>query len=283
MKIKRSMLVILLLSFLVSGCGNRGIPVIKQELMEKKLSVLMLSSVNLSDPSKQAIGSALQKWRDVNFIAYDWINDLGALDDRVLTKLKTSSYDYIYVIGNDLFPSANGVIQQGLNTGKWTLLQSQLDVNGTASTAVDQAAFLQIDAQQIESLKTKWIQDLLAQNVTVEWVTRSDRPIPSELAPSEEADHIVLLDNNEQWFQQLSFQTRQHFAKWIIFYSPATEAQLQKAKTIGVSVMDISNSLSAELNWPQILDDRLLAMTSKSWHKGPINYNSTELTELKMK
>lgn len=283
MIIKRFMLVILLLSFLVSGCGNRGIPVIKQELLDKKLSVLMLSSVNLSDTAKQSVGNALQKWREANFIAYDWINDLSALDDRVLTKLKASSYDYIYVIGNDLFPSANGVIGQGLNSGKWTLLQSQLDVNGSASTVIDQAAFLQIDSQQIENLKNKWIEELLAQNVTVEWVTRSDRPIPSAWAPSEEADHIVLLDNNDQWFQQLSFQTRQHFAKWIIFYSPATEAQLQKAKTLGTSIMDVSNSLSAELNWAQILDDRLLAMTSNSWQKGPINYNEKELTELKVK
>lgn len=283
MIIKRTMLMFLLLSFIVAGCGNRGIPVIKQELLDKKLSVLMLSSVNLSPTAKQSVGSALQKWRDANFIAYDWINDLSAVDDRVLTKLKASSYDYIYVIGNDLFPSANGVIQQGLNPGKWTLLQSQLDVNGSATSTIDQASFLQIDSQQIENLKNQWIQNLLAQNVTVEWVTRSDRPIPSSWAPSEEADHIVLLDNNEQWFQQLAFQTKQHFATWIIFYSPATEEQLQRAKTLGVSAMDVSNSLSAELNWPQILDNRLLAMTNKSWQKGPLNYNEKELTELKMK
>lgn len=205
---------------------------IKQELLDKKLSVLMLSSVNLSPTAKQSVGSALQKWRDANYIAYDWINDLSAVDDRVLTKLKASSYDYIYVIGNDLFPSANGVIQQGLNPGKWTLLQSQLDVNGSASTVIDQAALLQIDSQQIENLKNQSIQNLLAQNVTVEWVTRSDRPIPSAWAPSEEADHIVLLDNNEQWFQQLAFQTRQHAATWIIFLFSCNRSAAAKVKRL---------------------------------------------------
>ncbi|MDD9270354.1 hypothetical protein ACFPES_25180 [Paenibacillus sp. GCM10023248] len=250
--------------------------------MDKKLSVLMLSSASLSDTAKQSVGNALQRWRNVNFIAYDWFKDLNAIDDAVLAKLKASSYDYIYVIGNDLFPSANAVIQQGLTTGKWTLVQSKLDPAGTANGAIDQAAFLQIDAGQIEGLKTKWIQDLLAQNVTVEWVTRSDRPIPSEWAPSEESDHIVLLDNNEQWFQQLSFQTRQHSASWIIFYSPATEAQLQRAKTLGVSVIDVSNALSADLNWDQILENRLAVMVNHSWQKGSLSYNAQELTTLKM-
>lgn len=282
MIIKRSLLIVLLLSIFLTGCGNRGIPVIKQELLDKKLSVLMLSSASLSDTTKQSVGNALQKWRNVNLIAYDWLNDLNALDDAVIAKLKASSYDYIYVIGNDLFPSANSLIQQGLNTGKWTLVQSKLDPTGNANLAIDQAAFLQIDAQQIEGLKNSWIQNLLAQNVTIEWVTTSDRPIPSAWAPSEEADHIVLLDNNEQWFQQLSFQTKQHFASWIIFYSPVTEAQLQRAKTLGVSVIDVSNALSADLNWEQILDNRLAAMINNTWQKGPLHYNEKELAALKM-
>ncbi|SDN00037.1 hypothetical protein SAMN04487897_101754 [Paenibacillus sp. yr247] len=283
MAIKRFVFILLLLSFIVTGCGNRGIPSIKQDLMDKKLSVLMLSSASLSEPAKQSIGNALQKWRGANFIAYDWIKDLNTLDDSVITKLKANTYDYIYVIGNELFSSANGLIGQGLTMGKWTLLQSQLDMNGSASTVIDQASFLHIDSNQVESLKNKWIQDLLAQNVTVEWVTRSDRPIPSAWAPSEEADHIILLDNNDQWFQQLSFQTKQHLASWIIFYSPVNEAQLKKAKSIGVSVIDISSALSAELNWAQILDNRLEAMTNHSWKKGGFNYNEKELTELKVK
>ncbi|WP_261306081.1 hypothetical protein [Paenibacillus andongensis] len=283
MVIKHFLLAFLLLSFILTGCGNRGIPAIKQELLDNKLSVLMLTGASMSAPAKQSVGNALQQWRDANFIAFDWIKDLNQLDESVITKLKASKYDYIYVIGNELFPSANEVIGQGLSTGKWTLLQSQLDAKGITSQVNEQASFLQIDSLQIENLKNKWIQDLLAQNIVVEWVTRSDRPIPSAWAPSEEADHIVLLDNNEQWFQQLSFQTRQHRSSTIIFYTPVDEAQVQKAKSIGVSVVDISGAVSAELNWAQILDNRLAVMKSSSWKKGGAIYNQQELKELKMK
>ncbi|OPH61996.1 hypothetical protein BC351_01780 [Paenibacillus ferrarius] len=283
MAIKRFIVLLVGILLVVTGCGTRGIPVIKQELMDKKLSVLMLSSSSLPDTAKQSIDQALQTWRSEHFIAYDWVKDLNTLDDQVTAKLKANPYDYIYVIGNELIASADGLMGQGLSTGKWTLLQSQLDSSGTASTSSDQAAFLKIDAQQIEDLKSNWLQNLLATNVAVEWVTRSDRPIPSAWAPSEEADHIVLLDNNEQWFQQLSFQSKQHAAKWIIFYSPATAAQVQKAKTLNISVIDMSSALSAQLNWTQILDDRLAAMTNHTWQKGSLSYNEKELLELKIK
>ncbi|NRF91254.1 hypothetical protein HQN89_09495 [Paenibacillus frigoriresistens] len=283
MVIKRFVFAFLLLSFILTGCGNRGIPAIKQELLDNKLSVLMLTGASMSAPAKESVGNALQQWRDANFIAFDWIKDLNQLDESIITKLKESKYDYIYVIGNELFPSANGVIGQGLSAGKWTLLQSQLDTKGITSQVNEQASLLQIDSLQVETLKNKWIQDLLAQNIVVEWVTRSDRPIPSAWAPSEEADHIVLLDNNEQWFQQLSFQTRQHHSNTIIFYTPVEDAQVQKAKSIGVSVVDISGAVSAELNWAQIMDNRLAMMKSSSWKKGGTIYNEQELKELKMK
>lgn len=280
---KRLVLLFVLLSIFVVACGNRGIPVIKQDLFDNKLSVLMLTGASLSEPAKQSVGQAVVQWRDANLIAYDWVKDLKTLDDSVIAKLKASDYDYIYVVGNELFPSANEMIAQGVSAGKWTLLQSQLDVGGVTNTVNEQAAFLQIDSLQIENLKNKWIQDLLARNVVVEWVTRSDRPIPSEWAPSEEADHIILLDNNDQWFQQLTFQSRQHLANWIIFYTPADSTQLQKAKSLGASVIDITAALSAELNWGQILDNRLAMMKSNSWKKGGAIYNEQELKELLIK
>lgn len=279
---KRFLLILILLSSLLAGCGTRGIPVIKPEVLDQKMSVLMLTSAGLTASAKEALGQTLKSWRDANSIAYDWVKDLNALDDSVVSKLKTKSYDYIYVVGNELFPSANETMSLGLSTSKWTFLQSQPFVEGGAVTVNDQASMLQLDTQQMETLKNKAIQDLLFQNVAIEWVTQSDHPIPSAWSPSEEADHIVLL-NNTQWFQQLTFQVHQHHAAWVIFYSPVDEAQLQKAKSLGVSVMDFSGALTADLNWTHILENQLGRMKTHAWQKGIQNYNPQELKELKLK
>ncbi|CAH1203435.1 hypothetical protein PAECIP111891_02322 [Paenibacillus allorhizoplanae] len=279
----RLLLILTLLISLLAGCGNRGIPVIKQELLDQKMSVLMLSSSGLSASAKDVLGQTLKNWRDGNSIAYEWVKDLNALDDNVDSKLKSKTYDYIYVVGNELFPSANEKMALGLTTSKWTFLQSQPFAEGSAITVNEQASLLQLDLQQIETMKNKAIQDLLFQNVVIEWVTQSERPIPSAWAPSEEADHIVLLNNNNQWFQQLTFQVHQHHAAWVIFYSPVSEDQLQKAKSLGVSVMDFAGALTADLNWTQIFDNRLAMMKTHAWQKGIQNYNPQELKELKMK
>ncbi len=42
-------LLLLLLSFILAGCGNRGIPTIKQEFLINKISVLMLTGSSMSD------------------------------------------------------------------------------------------------------------------------------------------------------------------------------------------------------------------------------------------
>lgn len=280
---KYYLLIMVLLTSLLAGCSNRGIPVIKQELLDQKMTVLMLSSAGMTPSAKEAVGQALKNWRDSNGIAYEWAQDLTTLDDAVVSKLKTKSYDYIYVVGNELFASANETMKLGTVSGKWTFLQSQPFAGGQTIAVSDQANLLQVDTQQMETLKTNWIQNLLVQKTVVEWVTRSDRPIPSAWAPSEEADHIVLLDNNPQWFQQLSFQTYQHHASWVIFYSPPEAEQLQKAKSLGVSVMDLTGAISADLNWTQIFDNRLAAMKTHAWQKGIQNYNVQELKELIMK
>ncbi|MFC5448408.1 hypothetical protein [Paenibacillus aestuarii] len=284
MRKQRFVIGLLFLSLMVTGCGNRGIPAIKQELMDKKMSVLMLTSASLSDPAEQTVSQTLLQWRDSNQIAFDWVKDLQTMDDSVAAKLKSKPYDYIYVIGNELLPAANPLISQNLTTGKWTLMQNQLDPSASgAGGAVAKAAVFQIDPAKIDTLKNQWVSGVLATNTSVEWVTRADRPIPSAWAPSEEADHIVLLDNNQQWFQQLSLQTKQHASSWIIFNAATDAAHIQKAKTLGVSVMDLSDALSADLDWTAIMNNRLNGMLRHTWQSGATTYSDQELKELKLK
>ena len=83
----RSLYYPIILSVL-AGCGNRGIPAIKQELLDQKLSVLMLSSAKLTASTKESVGQSLMKWRDGNSIAFDWVKDLNQLDDNVYHKVE---------------------------------------------------------------------------------------------------------------------------------------------------------------------------------------------------
>lgn len=278
----RFILFFILSIVLLAGCGDRGIPVIKQEVLDQKMSVLMISSAGLTEPVKETLGQTLKNWREANSIAFDWVKDVNTLDDNVISKLKTKSYDYIYVVGNELFASANEAIASGPPSSKWTFLQSQPFAAGSAVVVNEQAASLQLDMGQMDAMKTKAIQDLLLQNVSIEWVTQVDRPIPSAWAPSEEADHVVYL-NNSQWLQQLTFQINQHRSTWVVFYSPVEEAQLQRVKSFGVSVMDFTSAGTADLNWSQIFDNRLAMMKTNGWQKGIQNYNPQELKELKLK
>ncbi|MNI46932.1 hypothetical protein D3C73_1014200 [compost metagenome] len=113
-------------------------------------------------------------------------------------------------------------------------------------------------------------------------MTRAVNPIPSAWAPSEEADHIVLLDNNEQWLQQLTFQVKQHASKWIVFHTPVEEAMIQKAKTIGVPVIDLSTFM-VDLNWDVILTGELEKIRQGSWKPGLLSYTAQELKQIKIK
>ncbi|UJF35401.1 hypothetical protein [Paenibacillus hexagrammi] len=204
------------------------------------------------------------------------------MDEQTYNRIKTGTYNYIYVVGNDLLSNVAPAVDS-VSTTKWTFLQDNLTADSLPNQLTEQAEAVTVNKDQIASLQAKWVDGIMQQGLPIEWVTRADHPIPSEWAPSEEADHIVLLDNNEQWFQQLSFQLKQHDSKWIVFYAPADQTMLQKAKATGVPVMDLSNAFSIELNWDSIMANRLQEILNQTWKPGAEDYNEQELKELKLK
>jgi hypothetical protein len=268
-------------SILLSACGTRGTPVIRPEILESKLSVLMITSDKLSDPVKQKIGAKLLEWRSGNQIAFEWMKDKAAIDESMITSIKSKPYDYIYVIGTDLFLTAMQAAGQDKDS-KWTLIQDQMTTQQLPAES-DNVSILQIDPKQAADARTNWVNQLLAQKESVEWVTFAENPIPAEWAPSEEADHIVLLNNNGDWFNQLNYQTLLHGSKWIIFNASTDASFGKRAKTIGVSVVDLTAPLEADLNWDAILAGRLNMMTGRTWVKGIQAYNGQEMKQLLIK
>ncbi|WP_187274175.1 hypothetical protein [Paenibacillus sp. N3.4] len=47
--------------------------------------------------------------------------------------------------------------------------------------------------------------------------------------------------------------------------------------------MDMVSSLSTELDWTKIFENRLAVMMNHTWQAGKSNYNEQELKELKIK
>jgi hypothetical protein len=279
---RRTILLLIAVTLLLTACGTRGIPAIREDILVNKYSVLMITSNKLSDSAKHTVGAKLMEWRNTHQIAYEWIQDLASIDETIRKSIQSKQFDYIYVIGTDLFPTALQAAEQDKDS-KWSLLQDQWGNLQNTPINSDNLALWQIDPKQVDELKNNWVNQLLAQKQSVEWVTMAEYPIPSLWAPSEEADHIILLNNNGDWFNQLVHQTNLHGSNWILFHAPVDPSFVQKAKTIGVQVVDLSASLETDLNWDAILESRLTAMTQRSWNKGLQVYNAQELIQLKIK
>jgi hypothetical protein len=275
---------IIVLIVLLNACTNRGIPAIQQDALDKKISVLMVTGAHLSEAGVQAVNAALPNWRNEHLIAYEWIQGVSALDQTLLNKIKAGSYDYIYVIGNDLLEEASKRAAEMKDiTSKWTLIEEGSPGFGTpVLSQANSILWLKTDTATFEVQQDNWVKQLAAQNESIEWVTTSTHPIPALWAPSEEADHIVYWDNNDQWFQQLTFQARLHASNWIVFYAPVNQEMLKKAKTLGINVKDLSSSYTADLNWEAILNDRLTVMKQGLWKSGTQSFTPQQVKEIKM-
>jgi hypothetical protein len=277
----RRILIILMMLTLLTACGTRGIPTISPEMLNSKISVMIITSKSLSDSAKQMIGNKLLEWRSSKQIAFEWAQDNSELDVALLDKLHTRTYDYIIVIGNELLPAATKAAS-GVKNSKWTLIQDHFDLQLQSPGNADPIMWLQIDPKQVDTLKENWVEQLLMQKVSIEWLTTAEYPIPSLWAPSEEADHIVLLSGNDQWYQQLVYQTRRHASKWIVINSPVDASVIQKAKTVGVNVVDLSTGLSSDLNWETIMNNQLTVLTQHSWKSGVQSFTDQEVKEIKV-
>jgi hypothetical protein len=278
---RRIVLLLISCCILLTACGSRGTPAIRPEIMENKLSVLMITSDKLSESIKKTVGAKLLEWRSGNQITFEWMKDKAAVDESIVTSAKSKSYDYIFVIGTDLFLTASQAAGQ-LKSSKWTLIQDYMAAQQLPPES-DNLSILQINSKQAEDVKISWVNQLLAQKQSVEWVTVSQNPVPAQWAPSEEADHIVLLDNNGAWLDQLTHQTRLHASSWIIFNAPVDPSILKLAATIGVSVKDLAAPLAADLNWEAILGNRLTMMTQRAWKNGIQDFNAQEIKQLQLK
>jgi len=258
----------------LSGCG-KNIPKIDPALMQDKLSVLVLTKPDLQDSTKSAISKALLAWRGTQHIAFEWIPDVASVSDEQANKLKSITYDYIVVVGNELNRQVLPVAQT-IADKKWILLDDAVSYDTPTPPGQGQnISWKTAGPAFIEAQWAEWVKQQQVTGKSIEWVTVSSNPIPSVWAPSEEAERIALSDA-EGWYPPFQNQVRQNGPDWIVVFSPLDTSTLQRMKNLHVPIMNIA-STTVQLNWDSVLAGILHRMQAKQWNAGIVGYDPQEI------
>ncbi|KPV57745.1 hypothetical protein QJ48_20615 [Paenibacillus sp. A3] len=256
---------------LLSGCG-KNIPAIDPALLQAKSSILVVTGQEMPDNVKTALQTALINWRDKKQTAFEWMDNTTPLTEEQLSKIKTRSYDYILVAGHNLvqntLPAAASIPER-----KWVMLDDQLARQSPVVNGSNIMVKL-VPEDRFRKEWSEWVGLQLDNDRAIEWVTTSAYPIPSEWAPSEEAEYINLADS-EGWYTQFQFQVHSHGPAWIAVFAPLEAAQLQRLKTMQVPVINMA-STGIELQWGGILASIEDMLAKKSWTPGIQPYSDAE-------
>ncbi|MFE5319533.1 hypothetical protein ACFQ88_12575 [Paenibacillus sp. NPDC056579] len=263
--------VIISMLLVVSGCG-KNIPEIDPALAQSKLSVLVMTKPNLQETTKSAIQKTLLAWRNTQHIAFEWMPDVASISEDQTNKLKSVTYDYIIVVGNELnrqvLPVASAIADK-----KWFLLDDAISYD-TPAVSAPNISWRQSGPALMENQWAEWVKQQQVIGKTIEWVTVSTNPIPSLWAPSEEAERISLSDA-EGWYPQFQNQVKQHGPSWIVVYSPLENSTLQRMKNLQVPIMNMA-STTTELKWDAVFAGLLNQMQNKQWNAGLNGYDPQE-------
>lgn len=256
---------------LLSGCG-KNIPAIDPVLLQGKSSILVVTGQEMPDNVKAALQTTLVNWRDKKQTAFEWMDNTTALTEEQLTKIKTRSYDYILVAGHNLvqntLPAAANIPER-----KWVMLDDQLARQSPVVSGSNIMVKL-VPEDRFRQEWNEWVGQQLDNGRPIEWVTTSAYPIPSEWAPSEEADYINLADA-DGWYTQFQFQVRSHGPSWVAVFAPLEAGQLQRLKNMQVPVINMA-STGIELQWGGILASIEDMMAKKAWTPGIQTYSNAE-------
>lgn len=257
---------------MAAGCGKQ-IPEIDPALLQSKAAVLVMTGPEISDNVKNTLQSTLLEWREQKQTSFEWMQNTSAMTEEQLNQVKTRPYDVILVVGHALvqriLPEAKQVPER-----KWMMLDDAIGRQAIAMT--DQNISLKlVTEERFQAEWDEWVRQQLVSERSIEWVTTSAYPIPSEWAPSEEAENISLADA-EGWFSQLQYQIQANKPSWIAVYAPLEAAQLQRLNSLRVPVMNMA-SIRIELQWSGILTSIREMLDQGQWQPGIQPYTNTEI------
>ncbi len=265
-----------MLLILCTACGKQ-IPKIDPALLQSKSSLLVVTDPALSADARQRLQNALSEWRNTKQLAFEWLPDVTVLTSEQLDKIRSSSYDYIFVAGHNLVQTTLPLAED-IPERKWLLLDDRILRN----TLTVKGSHIVLKAVQEDRLRSEWEEWVRQQIVTgrpIEWVTTSAYPIPSDWAPAEEAETVHLADA-EGWVQQFQFAVKAHKPAWVVGFAPLDAAQLQRLRATHASVVDMNNT-TVDLQWNEVLLSLQHTFSTGAWSPGLKSYEEREFRILK--
>jgi hypothetical protein len=263
---------LLLICILCCSCG-KNIPVISDSELQQKHAVLVITSDRASAQTEAAVLSSLNIWRQSHQISYEWAKGITAVGNELIDKINRIPYDYVLVIGGSLMRSSLEAAAS-LQDKRWILLDDSF-TDATLDTKGSNVLYRGTEAALWKQQWDPWVREQQLLGVSIEWLTDSSNPIPSLWAPSEEADHIVLLDSGAAWYNQLNFQVHQHGSRWVAVYTSIDSTVQSRLKSINASVIQMA-AVQLEPRWELILNSVLDPILKNSWNPGVQNYREDE-------
>lgn len=269
---------ILSLFIFISGCG-RTLPVIDQQLLSQKKSLLVVVGASISPEATETIAKTASLKAQSEGIAFDILKQVRNLDEKVSSEIKGKRYDAVLVVGESLLSGAVSLAQEQPDK-HFILLQDGSAPASLPASLPGNVAFKRIDETRTFAMWNSWVAEQGAAGLNILWVNKTTEPIPAVWAPSEESDHIVSLDlvPEDQWLQQLTLQARTIHANWIVFYSSFDQNIVTKVKTLRIPVIDMGSGLTAAYQWEKIISDRIAAVKTGKGETGVSTYTDEELT-----
>ncbi|MCZ8519987.1 hypothetical protein [Paenibacillus caseinilyticus] len=248
--------------------------------MEKKASLLVVTGPSLAEADKTSLQNALVQWQNTKHLSYEWVQDADSTkvwSPDMIAKAGSRGYDYIVVTGHDLSRSALPAAQQ-TTARKWLLLDDGL-TRDTVQVSGGHIQLKMVQDAEFRALWDPWVKEQTGSGRTIEWVTTSSYPVPSEWAPSEEAEYVSLADA-EGWYTPFQQQVRRHGPAWIAVYAPVDEAMVQRMRNLQIPVMNLAGT-KVQLQWNGILTLLQETIDGKPWTSGIQPYTESEAKIIK--
>jgi hypothetical protein len=270
-------LISLIMILLFTACGF-ALPEAPTSIVELKKSVLVLTDPTMDVKTQDIIKKTLNQWKQTNLIAYEWIQHVNVVDNLLIQKINRTPYSYIIVLGNALQPTGLAAAAK-VQDKRWIMLSNGLNPKLGTVPPPDNVSLYLIKPIDPAEQWASWVNQQFTLGASILWVTRTNEPIPTQWAPSEEADHILFIDQflDPAWFNQLSFQVRSIKPNWIVLYTALESATVQRISSLGIPIVDFRATSTFTWNWDAVLAEQLAVIHSNRFDKGIRYYNPQQV------